>query len=270
MAVSTQKPSIFEKRVVNRKVVISQKYIKYMVSKNELKQLSQLGQKKVRNQWGMFSVEGTKAITTFVKNGYSMTHYFGLANTPSVEGCRMLTVAPNDLKKLSNLKTPASSWAAFSLPKVPDFAPQSLNLALDGIRDPGNLGTIIRLCDWFGIIHLLCSEDTVDCFNPKVVQASMGSLAKVHVHYGALPQYVHEHNLTVVGTDMTGTNLYQAQLPDKTVLVMGNEGQGIRDEIQRISDQMIRIPSYGNSAAESLNVAMATGIILSELKRRGG
>jgi len=142
-------------------------------------------------------------------------------------------------------------------------------VALDGIRDPGNLGTIIRLCDWFGIAHVLCSTDTADCFNPKVVQASMGSLAKVHVHYVDLAQFVRQHNLAVIGTDMKGINLYEAQMPPKAVLVMGNEGHGISDEIQALCSQTIRIPNYGTPAAESLNVAMATGIILSELTRRG-
>lgn len=237
-----------------------------MVSKNELKQLSQLGQKKFRLQYGLFPVEGEKAISTFLANGFDMTHCFGLEKH---EGLAVEVIAESIIKKLSNLKTPSSLWAAFSLPQKTNFFPQELNLALDGIRDPGNLGTIIRLCDWFGIHQLLCSSDTVDCFNPKVVQASMGSLAKVRVHYVDLPSFIEEHQLTAVGTDMHGEDLYTTKLPKNTVLIIGNEGQGISNEVKSVVIKDIAIPSYGSPAAESLNAAMATGILLSELKRRG-
>jgi TrmH family RNA methyltransferase len=268
MVISTQKPSIFEKRVVNRKVVNSQKYVKYMVSKNILKQLGQLGQKKYRTQLGLFSVEGTKAITTFLDNGFSLKYYFGTSEAVSKSVDNITEATALELKKLSNLSTAPSCWAAFQLPKHIDFSPQSLNLALDGIRDPGNLGTIIRLCDWFGIAHLLCSQDTVDCFNPKVVQASMGSLAKVQVHYVDLPKLFKQQNLAVVCTDAKGERMYKASLPQNAVLVVGNEGKGISQAVRHSSDMDICIPSYGTPAAESLNAAMATAIVLSEFRRR--
>ena len=130
------------------------------------------------------------------------------------------------------------------------------------------MGTIIRLCDWFGIHQLICSADTVDCFNPKVVQASMGSLAKVHVHYVDLVTFVAEHNLVAVGTDMQGDNVYTTTLPANAVLVLGNEGQGISKAVKSILQQSVSIPSVGNPAAESLNVAMATAILLSEFERK--
>lgn len=156
-----------------------------------------------------------------------------------------------------------------SLPKSTHFASQNINIALDGIRNPGNLGTIIRLCDWFGIAHLLCSSDTVDCFNPKVVQASMGSLAQVQLHYVDLLDAFDAYNLLPVGTNTNGKNIYDAAIPQNSVLVMGNEGQGISERISAEIKENISIPVYGNPAAESLNVAMATGIILAEFSRRG-
>ena len=238
-----------------------------MVSKNVLKQLWQLRQKKFRKQYDLFAVEGKKAIATFLEHGFDLVHSFAIEkdtdNTIAVE-----MISANDMKKLSSLSTPTSHWAAFKLPLANTFAAQQLNLALDGIRDPGNMGTIIRLCDWFGIHQLICSADTVDCFNPKVVQASMGSLAKVHVHYVDLVTFVAEHNLVAVGTDMQGDNVYTTTLPANAVLVLGNEGQGISKAVKSILQQSVSIPSVGNPAAESLNVAMATAILLSEFGRK--
>ena len=239
-----------------------------MVSKNELKQLAQLGQKKFRDQRGLFPVEGKKAIATFHQNGFEMRYCFSL-ETAHIGGVAVTTIGTSDMKKLSNLSTPPNVWAAFSLPNPANFAPQNINIALDGIRNPGNLGTIIRLCDWFGIAHLICSPDTVDCFNPKVVQASMGSLARVQLHYVNLLDAFQTHGLLAVGTDSDGKNMYDAAIPQNAVLVMGNEGQGISDKISAEIKEYISIPAYGNPAAESLNVAMATGILLAELSRRG-
>jgi len=237
-----------------------------MVSKNELKQLSQLGQKKLRKQLELFPVEGKKAIATFVANGYEKTHCFTLEKHDDFQS---QIVSETIMKKLSNLSTAPALWAAFKLPKEAAFVQQTLNLALDGIRDPGNLGTIIRLCDWFGVHHLVCSTDTADCYNPKVVQASMGSLAKVKLHYVDLPSFIQQHKLTAVGTEMQGDSVYAAKLPPNPILIMGNEGKGISDAVKSIIKKNIAIPSYGMPAAESLNVAMATGIILSEFRRKG-
>ena len=239
-----------------------------MVSKNELKQLAQLGQKKFREQRGLFPVEGKKAIATFHQNGFEMRYCFSL-ETAQIGGVAATTISASDMKKLSNLSTPPNVWAAFSLPNPAAFASQNINIALDGIRNPGNLGTIIRLCDWFGITHLLCSLDTVDCFNPKVVQASMGSLARVQLHYIDLLDAFDKYSLTPIGTDTNGKNMYNEAIPKNAVLVMGNEGQGISEAISAEINQNISIPAYGNPAAESLNVAMATGIILAEFSRRG-
>lgn len=239
-----------------------------MVSKNELKQLAQLGQKKFRQQLSLFPVEGKKAITTFHQNGFEMKCCFS-HETVQIGGVDATTISISDMKKLSNLSTPPIVWAAFSLPKPVNFARQNINIALDGIRNPGNLGTIIRLCDWFGIAHLLCSTDTVDCFNPKVVQASMGSLAGVQLHYVNLLNAFDKYHLNPIGTGSYGKNMYDAKIPKNAVFVMGNEGQGISKSISAKIKEDISIPSYGNPTADSLNVAMAMGIILAEFKRRG-
>ena len=239
-----------------------------MVSKNALKQLGQLGQLKFRKKYGLFAVEGKKAIATFLKHNFELAYCFTIEKDTQ-NNFEAEIITPIEMKRLSNLSTPANYWAAFKLPKDAAFEPQWLNLALDGIRDPGNLGTIIRLCDWFGIQHLICSTDTVDCFNPKVVQASMGSLANVHVHYVELVSFIQQQNLAAVGTDTQGENLYVATLPPNAILVMGNEGQGISDNLKSVLQKNIAIPSFGVPAAESLNVAMATGILLSEFRRRG-
>ncbi|MGB0279710.1 MAG: RNA methyltransferase [Flavobacteriaceae bacterium] len=238
-----------------------------MVSKNALKQLGQLGQLKFRKKQGLFAVEGKKAIATFLKHNFELAYCFTIEKDTQ-NNFEAEIITPIEMKRLSNLSTPANYWAAFKLPEDAAFEPQWLNLALDGIRDPGNLGTIIRLCDWFGIQHLICSADTVDCFNPKVVQASMGSLANVHVHYVDLVSFLQQQNLAAVGTDMQGENLYAATLPPNAILVMGNEGQGISDNLKSVLQKNIAIPSFGVPAAESLNVAMATGILLSEFRRK--
>lgn len=234
-----------------------------MVTKNILKQLGQLGQKKYRNQHQLFSVEGEKAILTFLENGYELIHCFGLDLSTSTR-IPFEVITSVEMNKLTNLSTSPSFWAAFSIPTDLSYEPQKLNLALDGVRDPGNLGTIIRLCDWFGIKQLLCSTDTVDCYNPKVVQASMGSLSTVQVHYVDLATCFNTHDLVVVGTTVSGISIYDTTLPSNAVLVLGNEGHGISENIAALTSKNVSIPSYGNPAAESLNVAMATGILLSE------
>lgn len=144
----------------------------------------------------------------------------------------------------------------------------SLKVALDAIRDPGNLGTIIRLCDWFGITQLICSTDTVDCYNPKVVQASMGSLARVEVEYVDLKDYLSNTKLPVYGAFMDGESIYKESLPQEGILVMGNEANGVHPEIEALVNKRISIPRFGElQETESLNVATATAIILSEFKR---
>jgi len=140
-------------------------------------------------------------------------------------------------------------------------------LVLDEVRDPGNLGTLIRLCDWYGIEHLICSEQTVDCFNPKVVQATMGSLTRVNLVYTDLETYLSKQKLPVYGAFMDGENVYRSQLPEEAILVLGNEANGVSAAVSEKIQQKISIPQFGSSTTESLNVAIAGAILVSEFKR---
>ena len=160
--------------------------------------------------------------------------------------------------------------AVFRIPEQKQPVFSGFSLALDGIRDPGNLGTIIRLCDWFGIENLFCSPDTVDCYNPKVVQATMGSITRVNVVYSPLDEIKQAAgNKTVLGAFMNGENVYTSKLPAEGILVMGNEANGISEEVERLVTHKISIPPFGNSSStESLNVATATAILLSEFRRQ--
>ena len=176
-------------------------------------------------------------------------------------------ISENELKKISSLTTPNTCLAIFKQKKTEEIPANGLILALDDVRDPGNLGAIIRLCDWFGIRHLLCSQNTVDMYNPKVVQSTMGSITRVNIVYGALPAYL-KSGLPVFGTFMDGKNIYQQNLPNEGIIVMGNEANGISEEIENLIKERIAIPRFGEiQQTESLNVATATAIILSEFRR---
>jgi TrmH family RNA methyltransferase len=166
------------------------------------------------------------------------------------------------------LSTPNSCLAIFKIPEEKQIVDSGLIIALDDIRDPGNLGTILRLCDWFGIKQVVCSKETVDIYNPKVVQATMGSITRVHVAYVDLVEYISKTNLPVFGTFMDGENVYNSNLPQEGIIVMGNEANGISEGIEKLIKNRISIPRFGDlQKTESLNVATATAIILSEFKR---
>mgnify|MGYP000999899360 CR=1 FL=1 len=172
------------------------------------------------------------------------------------------------LQKISALTTPNTCLALFKIPATVAFEEKGLIVALDDVRDPGNLGTIIRLCDWFGISKIICTEETVDMYNPKVVQATMGSLARVQVEYTNLAAYLKATDLEIFGTFMDGKNIYNETLPNEGIIVMGNEANGISKAIENLVSERIAIPRFGDlQATESLNVATATAIILSEFKR---
>jgi TrmH family RNA methyltransferase len=166
------------------------------------------------------------------------------------------------------LSTPNNCLALFAIPETEKPISSGLIVALDAVRDPGNLGTIIRLCDWFGVDQLWCNEQTVDLYNPKVVQATMGSLARVKVHYLDLEKEIQKANLPVFGTFMDGENIYQSNLPSEGILILGNEANGISTGIEKLVTSRLAIPRFGNlQKTESLNVATATAIFLSEFKR---
>jgi TrmH family RNA methyltransferase len=234
------------------------------ITKNEIKLIKSLSQKKFRHQEELFLVEGIKGIREFLDSEFKL---FKLYATDAVFDADTTLISLKDLQKISALKTPNTALAIFKMPEFTITKPTSLVLALDDVRDPGNLGTIIRLCDWFGIETLVCSLETVDCFNPKVVQATMGSLTRVKVIYTGLEHYIKQSSLDVYGTFMDGSNIYTEALPKEGIIVMGNEANGISIEIESLVTKKIGIPRFGNfKATESLNVATATAIVLSAFK----
>ena len=236
-----------------------------VISKNQIKNITRLQQKKYRQQEGLFIAEGVKVINEFLNSAFKLVDFF-TTKTFNVENETLITEA--ELKKISALKTPNTALAVFKIPKLSLIESKGLIVALDALRDPGNLGTIIRLCDWFGVKQLLCSKETVDCFNPKVVQATMGSLTRVNVFYIDLNHYLEETKQTVFGAFMDGENVYASNLPTEGILVLGNEANGISQSIEKHVNQRISIPRFGDlQATESLNVATAGAILLSEFRR---
>lgn len=236
-----------------------------MISKNQIKNITRLQQKKYRQQEGLFIAEGVKVINEFLNSTFKLVDLF-TTKTFNVENEMLITEA--ELKKISALKTPNTALAVFEIPKLSLIESKGLIVALDALRDPGNLGTIIRLCDWFGVKQLLCSKETVDCFNPKVVQATMGSLTRVNVFYIDLNHYLEETKQTVFGAFMDGENVYASNLPADGILVLGNEANGISQSIEKHVNQRISIPRFGHlQETESLNVATAGAILLSEFRR---
>ncbi len=242
-----------------------------MVTKNQIKRIKSLHQKKYRKEFNLFIAEGAKVVQELLNSNFKLEHIYVTEDLSfDVEGHKISTISEGDLKKISALNTANNCLAIFEIPIEKSVEFTDWVIALDDIRDPGNLGTIIRLCDWFGIEHLICSSQTVDIYNPKVVQATMGSLSRVNVVYCDLASQIRESNVEhVYGTFMDGENIYQTPIQkQKGIVVMGNEANGISEEIERLITQRISIPRFGNiQQAESLNVAMATSIILSELRR---
>ena len=241
-----------------------------MAGKKWLKLIKSLHQKKYRNEHRLFFVEGKKSVNALLESGWSPIKIFSYAGSlHHFDGFPSEEITPSELKAISALKTPNGLLGVFKMPEVPEINELDWILALDDVRDPGNLGTIIRLCDWFGINSLICSPNTVDCYNPKVLQATMGSIARVNIGYGDLPRFLESTSLPVYGAFMDGANVYRENIPQTGVLVLGNEANGISPDVERFIAKKIAIPQHTNKTAESLNVAMATGILLSEVRRKG-
>ena len=237
------------------------------LSKNHLKLITSLSQKKYRHKYKLFIVEGIKVVQEFLNSSYELEILFSTECSFSYLDS-FIEVSEQELKKISSLKTPNKVIALFKIPVQKNSSPSGLIVALDAINDPGNLGTIIRLCDWFGVDQLLCSKETVDCYNTKVVQSSMGSLTRVAISYIDLKEYLTSVSIPIFIADMDGDNIYEMKPPTSAVLVMGNEANGISNSIKQIVSTKISIPRYGNSQlTESLNVATATAILLSEFRR---
>ena len=238
-----------------------------MLSKNQIKLITSLKQKKQRQQHGFFVVEGVKTIKELLQSHLKL-HALYTTETFNIDAKVEVLISESDLKRISFLTTPNTALAIFKIPKPKAIETDGLVVALDAVRDPGNLGTIIRLCDWFGVKELVCSIETVDCFNPKVIQSTMGSIARVNINYINLITFLKEAELPVFGAFMQGETVYKKQLPEKGILVMGNEANGVSKEIEAIITEKIAIPRFGDlQATESLNVATATAILLSEFRR---
>ncbi|WP_291139318.1 TrmH family RNA methyltransferase [Flavobacterium sp. UBA7663] len=240
-----------------------------MVSKNQIKLITSLQQKKYRKQEQLFFAEGVKVVQELLNSNFELQDLFTTKQDfLTVSKDKVHAISDAELKKISALTTPNTCLAVFKVPKAKDFVEKGLIVALDDVRDPGNLGTIIRLCDWFGIETLFCSEESVDIYNPKVVQATMGSISRVNVVYGNLEAFFTKTKLPVFGTFMDGKNIYQEKLPKEGIIIMGNEANGISSSVEKLVSERIAIPRFGNlQVTESLNVATATAIILSEFKR---
>ncbi|WP_347067921.1 RNA methyltransferase [Flavobacterium sp. WV_118_3] len=240
-----------------------------MVSKNQIKLITSLQQKKYRKQHELFFAEGIKVIQELLNSNFELYHLFSVeAIFDSLPQNKVTLISEAELKKISALTTPNTCLALFRIPEEKPVVESGLILALDDIRDPGNLGTILRLSDWFGISDVVCSNETVDIYNPKVIQATMGSISRVNVIYTDLEAFLDQTKLPVFGTFMDGANIYEQKLPENGIIVMGNEANGISESIEKRTTERLSIPRFGNlQLTESLNVATATAIILSECKR---
>lgn len=241
-----------------------------MLSKNQIKFITSLQQKKHRLANQMFIAEGIKVIQELLESNFELEHLYVIENNffDEVSSNIKTLVTESDLKKISALTTPNSCLAVFKIIAEKKIKESGIILALDSIRDPGNLGTILRLCDWFGVEQLICTNDSVDIYNPKVVQATMGSIARVNVNYLDLENFISQTKLPVFGTFMDGNNIYKTDLPQQGIIIMGNEANGISSEIEKLIQNRLTIPRFGNiQKTESLNVATATAIVLSEFRR---
>ncbi len=247
-----------------------------MISKNQIKFVRQLEQKKYRQKEGLFVAEGPKVVGDLLRHGWQPKALYATSAWEGVSGMTgsgVVQVSGEELQRLSFLQHPQQVLAVFPMPEnreMPPLKQGRLYLALDGVQDPGNLGTIIRIADWFGINTIYCSTDTADVWNPKVVQATMGSIARVSLYYTDLPQMLKSAEVPVYGTLLDGEDIYSQSLSSDGVIVMGNEGNGLSAAVRELVDRKLLIPSFNSSPdmAESLNVAIATAITCSEFRRR--
>jgi TrmH family RNA methyltransferase len=239
-----------------------------MLSKNQVRFIRGLKLKKNRKSEGLFLAEGIKVVEELLNSDFQVDTLFHTEDYLPPHSISAQVVTNRELKSLSSFSAPNQVLGVFRIPDPKSIPEKGIMLALDDVNDPGNLGTIIRLCDWFDIPQILCSLNTVDCYNPKVVQASMGSLSRVQLNYLDLATYFSTANRTVYGTFMEGESLYATTFEKDAILVMGNEANGISDEVRKCVSKEVSIPQFGKvKSTDSLNVAMATAIFLSELRR---
>ncbi|WP_339653258.1 RNA methyltransferase [uncultured Maribacter sp.] len=239
-----------------------------MVVKSELKFIKSLQQKKCRNEHGLFVVEGKKTIEEVLKSHVKLYKLFAVDSDGfKIEGIEVNPITNKELSQISSLKNPNGYLGVFHIPEQERKIMSDWILVLDGVQDPGNLGTIIRLCDWFGVAHIVCSPQTVDCYNPKVLQATMGSITRVHMRYTELKAFLSSSELPIYGAFMDGVSVNDLKLPEKGILIMGNEGKGISDSVAQLCTDKLAIPQFGGITTESLNVASATAILLHEIRK---
>lgn len=248
------------------------------LSKNKIKFIHSLELKKNRKESNLFVAEGNKLVNdnlSFMKCECLVAMPEWYDQNPHARAEEMITASKEELKKVSFLKTPQEVLGVFRQPEyllnLSDLK-EKLTIVLDSVQDPGNLGTIIRLADWFGIENIVCSNETVDCYNPKTVQATMGAIARIKIHYTPLVPFFQEmKDINIYGTFLEGENIYNEELTQQGLIVMGNEGNGISHELRPYINKELHIPSYpaGRPTSESLNVAIATAIICSEFRRNG-
>lgn len=249
-----------------------------MISKNKIKLIQSLSQKKFRDETNLFVGEGTKLVLELADSfqcSILVTTAEWLGENKIIKADEIIEVDEAGLKKISNQQSPQGVLAVFRKPVYKwneEDLKTNLSLALDDVQDPGNLGTIIRIADWFGIADIFCSEHSVDAFNPKTVQATMGALSRVKVHTVNIIDFLKNlnHKVTVYGTFMNGENIYTQTLSENGIIVMGNEGNGISAEIEKYIDKRLLIPNFpiGQTTSESLNVGVATALVCAEFRRQ--
>ncbi len=245
-----------------------------MISKNQIKHIRSLHKSKGRNKSRLFLVEGPKAVEEFLESSFKIQQIFATRQWTEKMGDRAFNVeeiSEKELQSISVQKHPNQVLAIVEMPAPPP-PPENIDdlcLVLDTIQDPGNLGTIIRIADWFGIKHIICSKETADIYNPKVVQSTMGSLGRVKISYTDLPQWLGNFNgkLPIYGSLLSGDNLYKSELSSPSLLIIGNESKGISEDVAFYISKAIKIPAWGDSKTESLNAAVATGILVAAFRQ---
>lgn len=252
-----------------------------MLSKQITKIIQNLEKKKFREKYNLFKIEGEKLVAELLRSPLAVHAIIAYpewiqANGHLLGKTQVLETDEKGMKAISNFQSLPHVMALAEIPNHPyhpDEVAGTLSLVLNGIQDPGNLGTILRIADWFGVSHLLCDRDCASIYNPKCVQASMGAIFRVHAYYLDLPETIRQlkaKGMPVFGTFLDGENIYTSPLPSQGLIIMGNEGKGIAEDIGQLADFRLTIPNFTPTGAssESLNVGVATGIILSEFKRR--
>lgn len=238
-----------------------------MISKSQIKLIRSLQQKKYRSKLKLFVAEGPKVINELLTAKFKL-HSLYVTVEDLFTGVHSEIISDEEISKISFLKNANNSVAVFTIPEQKKPKKEGITLLLDSVRDPGNLGTIIRLSDWFNVSNIICSSDSVDCFNPKVIQATMGSISRVSISYCDLTTYLSLSDLPVYAGTMDGKNIYKEKLPENAIVIVGNEANGISDNLLNLTTHKIGIPRFGNNhQTESLNVAVATAILFSEFKR---